>query len=239
MLARSIIVTDLTRFTNESSVCVAGIDVASGQCIRPMPYLATSICQKLKILPGAILTGTFTPIPNLTGPHQEDTNHKDLRFNGPCTSDQFKNALAVGLFNSIGEGFEIDLAVDQKYVPIDHNLGRSIITIRVEPTDIDLIEDIYNPGRIKMHLADGSGRSFRYLPITDLGFYRHAMAHHKTDDLESLNSFIHEQEEIYIRIGLGRSWNNVYWMQVNGVYTFPGYLSEIRSYGQFRFSVAA
>ena len=52
-MQRNIIVTDLTRFTNKNIVCTAGIDPNDGQCIRPMPYLPSSECRRLKILPGA------------------------------------------------------------------------------------------------------------------------------------------------------------------------------------------
>jgi hypothetical protein len=231
MPMRKIIVTDLTRFP-EGKVCIAGSDIRNGECIRPMPYLTESICQQLQILPGAILSGIFTAMPNIIGPHQEDTKHDQLQFIGACKSDQFKEALEFGLFNSVAEGFEIKLASDQKCVPLDHVLSRSIITIRVNPTTINIVEDDYNPGRIKMNFVDGSDQLFRYLPITDLGFYTHAMAHHKADDLESLNKFIHKQEHTYIRIGLSRNWikRPGYWMQVNGIYTFPGFHKEIRSY---------
>ncbi|WP_143053094.1 dual OB domain-containing protein [Nitrosovibrio tenuis] len=223
--------TDFTRFKNGQRVCIAGTDIVTGQCVRPWPYLAPAECERLQILPGTILTGTFNPIPHLTGPHQEDTSHIDLHGDGACTSDQFKWALEAGLFSSIERGFEINLAVDQKHIPLDHKLGRSIITIRIKPANIELEEDAYSPGRIKLHLTDGSGRNFRYLPITDLGFYRHAMTHQKAGDLESLNSFIYKQEEVYIRIGLSRNWDQRpgYWMQVNGIYTFPNYHREIRS----------
>lgn len=231
-MATSIIVTDLTRFKDEQKVCIAGTDLTTGKCIRPMPYLMTAVCKQLQILPGAILRGNFTPAPNLAGPHQEDCNYKELQFAGACTSGDFKRALNAGLFDSISEGFEIDLVSGQKSVPLGHQLGRSIITIRIDPAYIDLVEDEYNRGRIKVHLTDGSGRQFRYLPITDLGFYRYAMAHQEAGELGSINAFIHGQEDVYVRIGLGRNWDQRpgYWMQVNGIYTFPDYHSQIRSY---------
>lgn len=232
MPSRKIVVTDLTRFQNDQMVCIAGIDVDNGECIRPMPYLETSICQKLKILPGAILTGDFTAAPNLDGPHQEDMNYKNLQFHGASTSDQFKSALNSGLFKSVEEGFEIKLSPDQKHIPLGHKLTRSIITIKIKPTDIDIVEDEFNVGRIKLHLADSSGHVFKYLPITDLGFYRHAIKHHESGDLESLNAFLKNQDEIYIRVGLPRNWPKRpgYWMQINGIYTFPKFNEKIRSY---------
>lgn len=79
---RQIVVTDLTRFKNEQLVCIAGIDLSNGQCIRPMPYLARAECQRLNILPGAILSGVFSPATQVSGPHQEDMNYSNLLFRG-------------------------------------------------------------------------------------------------------------------------------------------------------------
>jgi hypothetical protein len=52
-------------------------------------------------------------------------------------------------------------------------------------------------------------------------------------DLASLNEFIWKQSEAYLRIGLSRAHDirgtNDYWLQANGIYTFPEFLKEIRS----------
>ena len=50
-----IIVTDLTRFNNPSIVCMAGIREGATQCVRPMPYLERSECERVGIFPGSIL----------------------------------------------------------------------------------------------------------------------------------------------------------------------------------------
>ena len=63
-----IIITDLTRFTNPDIVCTAGINPATNECIRPLPYLPTNKCRRLNILPGAIIKGTFVARP-FTDPH--------------------------------------------------------------------------------------------------------------------------------------------------------------------------
>src|SRR5438874_2564067 len=102
-----IIITDLTRFNNNVEVCTAGTDMATGKCIRPMPYLKTAMCADLNILPGAILSGDFKPKKGLRGPHQEDAEYSTLEFVGPCTSDEFESALCAGLYKSVEDGFEI------------------------------------------------------------------------------------------------------------------------------------
>jgi hypothetical protein len=227
-----IIITDLTRFQNPEIVCTAGTDIQTGACIRPMPYLRTTECVRLKLLPGAILSGEFLPEKNLQGPHQEDTAYSKLAFIGPSSSKDFKKALNAGLQQSVESGFEIRLHAGQKHVPLGHALLRSIISLRVDPGSIEIAEDKY--GKIKVHFCDGSGREFRYLPITDLGLHRYSEARRASNKLAELTAFIRGQPQAYLRLGLSRAWNNGsingYWMQVNGVYTFPDFFTEIRSY---------
>jgi len=231
---RKIIITDLTRFQNPEIVCTAGTDTKSGACLRPMPYLRTEECERLKILPGAILSGEFIPQKGLSGPHQEDARYSKLTFEGPSSSEEFRGALEAGLHDSVEDGFDIKLKSGQKYVPVGHSVARSIITLSVDPHSIQIIEDRYNPGKTKIHFVDSSGSKFRYLSITDLGFHRYADSHRAAKDLVRLNAFIKNQREAYIRLGLSRAWNNGtvngYWMQANGVYTFPEFFEGIRSH---------
>lgn len=234
-MKRTIIVTDLTRFSNQKIVCTAGIDTTTGECIRPMPYLKDSECKRLKILPGAILTGDFTPSRNLSGPHQEDNICHNLKFAGPCTAKQFKKVLVESCFQSVEKGFEIKLPADQKFLPAGHPVKRSIITIAVAPRDVKIVEDSFKPGKIKIHFKDGSRRSFGFIGVTDLGFYDYALKHHEDDDLLAVNELLHSQTEVFLRIGLSREYTSPdgrtgYWLQVNGIYTFPHFHEGIRSY---------
>ncbi len=232
---RRIIITDLTRFQNSDIVCTAGTDIKSGVCVRPMPYLRTDFCVGLGILPGAILRGDFTEKKGLSGPHREDAGYSEgkLTFEGPSTSVEFREALETGLHDSVEEGFEIELEDGQKHVPWGHPVERSIITLAVDPASIEIVEG-YKKGTTKIHFSDGSGREFRYLPITDLGFHRYADTHRAAKHLSRLNTFITNQPEAYLRVGLSRTWDNGkirgYWMQVNGIYTFPEFFPEIRCY---------
>jgi hypothetical protein len=230
---RKIIITDLTRFQNADILCTAGTDLQTGTCVRPMPYLKTKFCNELGVLPGAILSGDFAKAKDLSGPHQEDTTYSTLKVEGPSSSAQFKNALEAGLHKSIEQGFEIKLAAGQKHVPVGHSVLRSIITLNVNPGSIAVVEDRYKPGKTKLHFVDGSGREFKFLPITDLGFHKFADTHRAANDLARLNGFIRGQKVVYLRVGLSRVWNNGttngYWMQVNGVYTFPDLFPELRS----------
>ena len=229
-----IIITDLTRFANQDIVCIAGVNPETKECIRPMPYLKKAFCQELNILPGAIIEGDFTPKTS-EAPHTEDKNHANLKFIGPCSSEQFKSILKSTSFNSVEEGFSINLASGQKHIPHDSPPDKSIITLPLHPDQLDIVEDGYKPGKLRVTFTDQSGKPFSYLSITDLGFFEYAERHAAENKINELNDFIHSQEELYIRLGLGRihqsnDGRNGFWLQVNGIYTFPKYNEEIRCY---------
>jgi hypothetical protein len=234
-MKRTIIVTDLTRFNNQTIVCTAGIDRVTGECIRPMPYLQGSECKRLKLLPGALLAGDFTLARNVSGPHREDHHYSNLRFEGPCTAEQFRNVLIESCFPGVEAGFEIKLPAGQKYLPAGHPVQRSIITIAVAPMDLRIVEDKFNPGKIKLHFKDGSGHPFGFISVTDLGFHDYAMKHHDANDLMAVNHLLQSQNEVFLRIGLSREYaaedgRKGYWLQANGIYSFPMFHEGIRSY---------
>jgi hypothetical protein len=119
------------------------------------------------------------------------------------------------------------------YTNIPH---QSIVTVRVKSSQIRIVKDSFSHGKIKLNLKDNDNKKYTYLPITDMGFYNYAMKHFDDIDFpEKINTFIDEQEELYLRVGLsGRYSDNKgrdgYWLQINGIYTFPNFDTEIRSY---------
>ena len=235
-MKRSIIITDLTRFgEGKPLVCTAGIDSESGECIRPLPYLPFSAFTRLGIFPGGILTGDFTPDPSRKAPHTEDSQHKNLHFLGPCSSAHFKSVLRGSASLSVEDGFEVALPAGAKVIPLHPPPPRSIITLQVSPQSVEIVEDGYKPGRIRIHFTDGAGKRYRFFSIADLGFHDYAQRHRQSGALGELNEAIAAQTEVFLRIGLGRSYKNEqgtegFWMQANGIYTFPAKLSYIRSY---------
>lgn len=231
-----IIVTDLSRFSNPDIVCIAGIDTESGKCIRPLPYLPISECRRLNILPGAILSGNFKPSQDIQFPHTEDMSYENLMFDGPCSDADFKETLSNSCSPSIEEGFSISLQESQKYIPTESKPTKSIITISINPNQIEIVQDKFDPTKIKIHFTDGGYKSFRFLPITDYGFFHYAQQHYKkNNNYNEINSLLRTQKEIFLRIGLTRQYKNPqgkegFWLQVNGIYTFPNYFKDIRKY---------
>lgn len=226
-MKRQIVITDLTRFGDANpNVCIAGIDTITGECIRPMPYLTLATCKRLGVLPGGILSGDFTYKSVRVGPHQEDSTTTDLKFHGASSSETFHEVLKDSCFQSLEAGFEISLSDGDKGIPFDHSVGRSIVTIRAVPSSVEIIEDRFKPGKVKLNFREPTGREYRYYPITDLGFHDFAQAHRSDGKLGELNAWIRNQSEVFLRIGLSRQFQPAgkklaCWMQANGIYTFP------------------
>ena len=226
-----IIITDLTRFKKEDTVCIAGINPKKNECIRPRPYIAKKDCQKRNILPGAIIEGKFTSYP-YTSPHTEDINRSLLIFRGQCSSEEFKDLLRKTSVGSVEEGFGIQFADGQKYIPHDNPPDLSIITLTLYPDQLYMIKDKYN--KLRVNFTQHS-KEFSFLSVTDLRFCNYAERNLTDDDLYELNNFIHTQQELYLRLGLSRLYKskdgkNGFWLQVNGIYTFPEYFKRIRCY---------
>ncbi len=235
-MERSIIITDLTRFKpGNPNVCTAGIDRATGECIRPMPYLPFSVFTRLGIFPGGILTGDFEPDPSRQAPHTEDSHHKDLKFLGPCSCEEFQSILERNASPSLEEGFETAVATGEKVIPVAPPPARSIITLQVSPKSVEIVEDGFQPGKIRIHFTDAARKRYRFFSIADLGFHDYAQRHRESGALDELNAAIAAQDAVFLRIGLGRVHTNPqgkrgFWLQANGIYTFPAKLSYIRSY---------
>ena len=231
-----IIITDLTRFSNRDILCTAGIETQTGQCIRPMPYLQTSRCKELNLLPGAILTGKFTPSAEIAAPHIEDMNYQNLTYHGQCEAHEFRQVLAGSAYNSLSEGFDTDFEDRQKHIPAESAPPRSLITIRVEPFRLQVVQDQYDPKKVKAHITDRSGQQFSFLSITDLGLHIYAENHYKeAGNYTAVNNLLHAQQEVFVRVGLSRyhiapNGKAGYWLQVNGIYSFPNYFETARRY---------
>jgi len=227
-----IVITDLTRFSNPEIVCIAGLDIETGECIRPLPYIQLSECTRLNILPGNVIDGDFTKSSNIENPHSEDCKYSGkLKRVRIYESDEFQSILNSTLSPNISEGFNYPFPEKGKVILSQFKPSKSIITLKMNTSNIEVVRDGFNEGKIRLHLLDNDGRRFSFLSITDLGFYNYAMKHfHDANFPNIINAFIRRQDSVYLRVGLGREYQGGFWLQVNGIYTFPNYDTEIRSY---------
>ena len=232
-MKRSIVITDLTRFrAGNPNVCLAGIDRATGECIRPMPYLSSAQCADLGIRPGVILSGQFTRSRIRTGPHREDCSFRELEVEGVCAGSEFRRLLLGSCFPGIEAGFSTPLQAGEKVLPVGTAARRSIITLKTDPRTVTVVANPYNVGGTKLHFVDPDARLFRDIPITDRGFHELAERYRGGGTLHELNSHLASQREIFLRIGLSRIFRNRqgkegYWIQVNGIHVFPAVLRSL------------
>lgn len=231
------IVTDLTRFApGNPNVCTALVEMGSGVCVRPMPYFKFEAMKRLGVVPGAMFSGKFTAKAGLSYPHFEDCDYADLKYHGPASKAQFRDVLVASLFPGISNGFGYTFSANEKVVPHAHASQRSIITIRVPPDSVEILPDTFNEKKIKICFIDEAGMRFRFMPITDLGFFDHASSHQNAGTLAALNRHIGSSEEVFLRVGLSRRHSqgerDGFWLQVNGIYTFPSRLDVVRGYGK-------
>jgi hypothetical protein len=242
-----IIVTDLTRFNNQGLVCFAGIDPTTGACIRPFltnvkargDYLDFNSVKDHKIIPGSFLEGEFTKKPNPSRPHTEDHFVPQLSTSGNATSDEFMAVLEQTSSTTITQGFGSSPA--NKFYAVANPPAISIFTLKLtKPREqfALITDDQYGPAVFKAHITDASGFGLRYLKVTDLGFSDHVKSIEAKDPyLKDLNAFLQKQEVLYLRIGLGQAYapqgdltRRGYWLQLNGIYSFPNFRHDLRMY---------
>eukprot|EP00388_Colpodella_angusta_P010317 GDKJ01026927.1.p1 GENE.GDKJ01026927.1~~GDKJ01026927.1.p1 ORF type:complete len:240 (-),score=-10.84 GDKJ01026927.1:72-791(-) len=239
-MIKSIVITDLTRFNTNEKVCIAGFD-SNNLCIRPMRYLTQQEAKDLMVVPGTILRADFSPIPNPERPHKEDHFWKNPRNMGSVTSDDFLSLLERTNVGSIASGFGAVIEDGQKHIDIGlaGEITSSIITLEIPPGNLQLVRDLRDGTKIKVHIEDNSGFDMEYLSLTDLGYFLHFQGRDLGQALIEENHFIHSQERLFVRLGLGRVhkvedrkglFRNGFWVQVNGIYTFPDYNVDLRSY---------
>jgi hypothetical protein len=164
-------------------------------------------------------------------------HYERLVFKGPCASDEFESVLIASSYPSINEGFEKSVPIGSKVIPPDAPPSRSIITLKLKPTQIEIVRNAFDPKSLRLNIMDNDGRKYAYLSITDLGFHNLAVSkQEKPNYTDELNAFVGSQKKVYLRIGLGRRYKNPsdgrdgFWIQVNGIYTFPKFMTKVRTY---------
>ena len=233
-----LIVTDLTRFKNKEILCMAGLMQGDATCVRPAraftgqgpTYYRYDDLRRLNVLPGTILEGEFGFPAQMHAPHVEDRVPQGrLTVVGAATSEEFETALAQSAYESLSAGFGVELKGDKKYLATLQPPTRSIITLRTSPANFSVFEDKY--GKLRTHVMDGTGTRYQYLSVTDLGFFDY-VGNTNTRRMTAAEALaqIHAQTSLYLRIGLSRIHEGCYWLQVNGIYTFPDYSIILRQY---------
>jgi len=222
-----IIVTDLTRFSNPDRVCLAGIEPATMACVRPVPYLTKKRCLDAGLWPGSRLRLEDVNFAGEPGPHVEDCTCSRVRSLGPASSVYFKSLLQASASFSVASGF--GRPIDKRCIARDTPPLRSIITIAAVPRSVSVFEGNRKEKSLRVRFSDAAGGYYSDIPVTDLALYEIPCSRGMTDVANQLTDFLNRQADVYLRIGIGRLWKNNYWLQANGIYSFPNNLRQGRA----------
>lgn len=200
------IITDLTEL-HDNKVCVAVIDIETGACLRPLPYLSLAECQAQDLRPGKVVTfGRITTKPDIELPHVEDkiTTFKVFR---DATDLEFKTALEHGCF---ADAF--GMPAEKKDLPFPNQALRSLITYRPQRL---LLEESFGLRAWVDH--------WRFLPIKDPRYGKPNPTFNLNAENQHLAAAVARQE-VLVRLGLTRPLKSgdaqKCYIQVNGIFTF-------------------
>jgi len=205
-----IVVTDLTSLSDEK-ICLAGLDIYSGTCFRPLDYLTHAECHKLDIKQGSLiqLNGFFQK----KKVHSEDFTKTFFSVIGKDYNLLYK-ALRKTAVPSIASGF--GKKAYARFLEEDDRIKCSIITLKLKSSMIEAIVD-YEKSKIRINI-DSRYDNLHFLPYGSLN--------PQIDNLEEkaqyINKYINNHSNykdfIYARIGLTRAYEGKCWMQVNAIY---------------------
>lgn len=230
-----LVVTDLTRFTNKPEhVCLAGLTLDGGHCIRPMPYLTHQQYKAMGVRPGVVLEADFGSQHHFEAPHVEDWQYRKIQVVNGFDGNLLNHVLAASAFDSLAGGFGVD--VDLKHISINSNRTpvRSIVTLAVSSENFSLRIDSY--GKLKADFSDASGVVRSYIPVTDIGLNHHVqVSSDKLAAIAELNEHFRSQSSHFLRIGITRPWQSDdgrsgYWLQLNAAYSFPVLHRSVEEY---------
>ncbi len=226
------LVTDLTKFATDDCHCVAGIG-EDGKCYRPVrEFFTPRECRTYCILPGALLEVRFQHVAEARAPHNEDCHREYVRFLRKGRVREFAATLAGSCWPSVAQGFGVDHGSCRRCIPAESAPQRSIITVEIPLGSCFFHRDECS-GKIRFTFFDLTGDHYANMPLADLKLRELLEANSGNRAIDRLNSFLHRQETVYLRIGIGRLFRanerQGYWLQVNGVYSFPDWIPGTRA----------
>ena len=223
-----LVLTDLTRFKDNDNVCIALLDEEGATCYRPLPYVDRSFICSRNIHPGTLVCADVIPDENASAPHVEDCRFENDVWMEQVDEGTFRKILDRSAVDSMDVAFEGLVTPSNRCVPVESPCGQSIRTVRVDPLSLAVsVVDCADEKKLRLSFTDLSGTRFRHTPISDLYFHAAALRYVEQDRLDELNALLAGGEAVYIRVGLSRLYESKsgkqgFWMQANGVYTFPG-----------------
>jgi hypothetical protein len=229
-------ITDLTRM-QEGRVCIAGYD-QHGKCIRPV-LPPPGIMEQSLFDNDRLIVYPFSMVeydlinPRIKPPHTEDYSYdpSTVRHVKSLGETDQREILDNSLSNNVEEIFEQSILTGPGYYVLDGQGPRSLGTVC--PNRIIRViyeQEPYKKFRYRLGFTDKKNITY-WLTITDLSWrYYCDFQLRKGLPIQQVGPSLTglcQSNEIYLRIGLARSWAKFperCYLQVTGIYTFPDYL---------------
>lgn len=246
-MQRRLIITDLTQMQGDR-VCVAAVD-HSWQNMRP--HIGGGVYERhlynadqAVIFPRAVVELNLSSMADeIIPPHIEDRRWHvppQTIFKYVADDDRWRHVLEETQHDSVQAIFGTKLDRN-KNLPVGQ-AKQSIGTVRI--SEIHWFEHevkIYD-GREKhgyrLSFTDMQGERYEHVQVTDLALRYNVhlhLARKKTSEQAGweIAKSLKTAGEVWLRVGLGREWNQRHWLQVNAIHTFPDYLSG-RNFDHFK-----
>lgn len=210
----SVIVTDVTPYGRGGLLYVTGVDIATGQNVRPLPYLSERVCVAKGILPGAILSmeGDFYGEP----PFVEDFFMERMLSVTPASGATLKKGLEFACRASLAREFQTTIQ-DSRFIRLDQGVTRSLATTRCPRNKIKLTPDNRPTRPHTIRIIFQNDREWFNLPLIQWTWYR-ACLKSRADAINELQAYMSRFEQLFLRIGLARAADGICNLQVNGIY---------------------
>ncbi|MFU8772183.1 MAG: dual OB domain-containing protein [Anaerolineales bacterium] len=229
-------ITDLTRM-QAGRVCIAGYD-QHGRCIRPV-LPPPGIMEQSLFVNNNLIIYPFSMVeydlvrPISKPPHTEDYSYDPttVRYVKRLDEGERREILNKSLSKSVEEIFGQPIRTGPGHFVLDGQGSRSLGTIRPNRI-IKAIYEQESGGSIRYRLGfEDDAKDIYWLSVADLtwryycDFQRRKGLPYQKIGNALTGLFL--SNEVYIRIGLARSWAKYperCYLQVTGIYSFPDYL---------------
>lgn len=249
-MEQKILITDLTKMSGDR-VCIAGVDqnMQNLRPVLPQPGVLRSHLfynGRTIIRPRAVLRIRLNPVRNTEGPHVEDHDwhgreslHSMEYLLEEARWQQILLRLAAECPHPLfGAGLKSHKGKRQRKLD-SRQATYSLATVSVGQVNFLCEQDEFKKGKYKyrLHFQDDRENTYDDIPVTDLALRSWAAAQLRQDASPSsisdwLSRKLNAAQRIYLRLGLGREFKDEFWLQVNGIYSFPDWL-EGRCFADF------
>ena len=219
-----IIVDHLTRM-QAGYICVAGINIANNQHVRPV--LRSRLPVELLALHG----GPFSMAALIdlgqvrycgSAPEIEDHsfNLQNIRNRGIIPTEQFCQRLQIVAKSSIAEIFGPALQQVKRSCVVDARTGTASLGCLLPAAPPKLLMNSY--GRLRVAITDGKFDPI--LSVTDIRLYQDDHTTPREDLIEQINKQMQDGRPVILSVGLTRPFRphddsiEQHWLQVNNIH---------------------